>query len=82
MAAEALRFAREHLGPATEHLFMDPAVQALVRSRWRSGIDLEDAILGEVQSCAAFLPTTKLSAKAWGKRHSSSSRAKCSGIIA
>ncbi len=48
LAAETLRFARDRLGPASEGLLADPAVQVLVISRVRNGFDLEDAVLAEV----------------------------------
>ncbi len=49
---ESLRFARENLGPATEHHLQDPSSQALVLSRLRSGRDLPDAVLGEAHRIA------------------------------
>ncbi len=52
-AAEALTFARDHLGPASERLLADPAVQTLVQSSRRSGLALEDAVLLEVHRQAS-----------------------------
>ena len=45
---EALSFARERLGSASEALLGDPAVQAMVLARMRHGYDLEDAVLFQV----------------------------------
>ena len=44
-AVEALRFARERLGPASERALSSPEAQALVLSRARAGSSLEDAVL-------------------------------------
>lgn len=44
-ATEALRFAREHLGPASERALSSPEAQALVISRVRAGASIEDASL-------------------------------------
>ncbi|MCC7015569.1 MAG: sigma-70 family RNA polymerase sigma factor [Planctomycetes bacterium] len=44
-AAEALRFAREALGPASERVVASPDALALVLSRVRDGAALDDAVL-------------------------------------
>lgn len=43
-----LSFARDCLGPASEHHLQDPELLARVLGRIRSGVDLEDAVLGAV----------------------------------
>jgi RNA polymerase sigma factor (sigma-70 family) len=48
LACSALAFARERLGPASERVLMDPQAQTVVLGRMRSGVALEDAVLGEV----------------------------------
>ncbi|MEM1447718.1 MAG: sigma-70 family RNA polymerase sigma factor [Planctomycetota bacterium] len=55
-AVEALRFARERLGPASEQLFSDPAAQVPVLARLRAGYVLEDAVLAEAHRAAAQSP--------------------------
>src|SRR5262245_49417445 len=52
-AMEVLQFARDKLGPSSEALLSDPAVQALVLSRLRHGTDLEDAVLAEAHRAAS-----------------------------
>lgn len=44
-AAEAVRFAREQLGPASERAVSSPEAQALALSRIRAGASLQDAVL-------------------------------------
>lgn len=53
IAEQALRFAREELGPASERLLGSAAAQALVLSRLRAGRSLQDAVLGVVHLHAA-----------------------------
>ena len=48
----ALRFAREQLGPASERVVSTAAAQALILSRIRGGIMVEDAVLAEVHAAA------------------------------
>ena len=48
----ALLFAREQLGPASERVVSTAAAQALILSRIRGGIMVEDAVLAEVHAAA------------------------------
>lgn len=48
----SLRFAREELGPCSERLVATPEVQALLLSRVRGGVLLEDAVLQEVHQAS------------------------------
>lgn len=48
----ALGFAREQLGPASERLVSSAASQALILSRVRAGVAVEDAVLAEVHRAA------------------------------
>ncbi|MFG0318147.1 MAG: sigma-70 family RNA polymerase sigma factor [Planctomycetota bacterium JB042] len=53
VAARALEFARDHLGPVSERLLCERGVQALLISRVRGGARVEDAVLAEVHRAAA-----------------------------
>lgn len=48
----ALAFAKDHLGPASERIVSAAASQALILSRVRAGIAVEDAVLAEVHRAA------------------------------
>ena len=48
--AEILEFARASLGPRSMNVLSEPAAQALVFSRLRSGSELADAVLAEIHS--------------------------------
>lgn len=52
LAAAALDFTRRRLGPASERLLADPAIQALALDRVLAGAELEDAILHLVHRAA------------------------------
>jgi len=49
---QALAFAREQLGPASERIVSAAASQALILSRVRAGMAVEDAVLAEVHRAA------------------------------
>jgi DNA-directed RNA polymerase specialized sigma24 family protein len=53
LAGQILAYARERLGPHSEAFLIDPAVQAVVLSKIRSGALLEDAVLAEVHRGAS-----------------------------
>ena len=48
----SLRFAREELGPFSERLISTPEAQALLLSRARGGLPVEDAVLKEVHQAS------------------------------
>lgn len=53
LVEQALRFARDHLGPESERCVADAGAQALILSRLREGTELEDAVLAVVHTKTA-----------------------------